>query len=113
MGYGFGDEHVNRIIEDALINPSFVMLVVDPRPNENMIKRLKEYQQMGARVYLLSPYSESKEISPDSPATFDDFARIVLPNVSWLNDWIKLKKMEQILKRSLNTNTLEKDDNDE
>ncbi len=113
VGYGFGDEHVNRIIEDALINPSFVMLVVDPRPNENMIKRLKEYQQMGARVYLLSPYLESKEILPDSPATFDDFARIVLPNVSWLNDWIKLKKMEQILKRSLNTNTLEKDDNDE
>lgn len=113
-GYGFGDEHVNRIIEDALINPSFVMLVVDPRSNEDMIKRIKEYQQMGARVYLLSPYTEPKEITSDSPATFDDFAKNVLPNVSWLNDWIKLKKMENILKRNLDTaKLLDRDDGNE
>lgn len=110
--YGFGDEHVNRIIEDALINPSFVMLVVDPRPNEDMIKRINKYQQMGGRVYLLSPYS--KEISPDSPATFDDFARKVLPNVTWLNEWIKLRKMENILKRNLDTSKLlDKEDDSE
>lgn len=113
-GYGFGDEHVNRIIEDALINPSFVMLVVDPRPNKDMIKRLKEYQQMGARVYLLSPFSESGGITSDTPATFDDFARSVLPNVSWLNDWIKLRKMENILKRNQDTaKLLDKDDDNE
>lgn len=113
-GYGFGDEHVNRIIEDALINPSFVMLVVDPRPNKDMEKRIKEYQQMGARVYLLSPHQESKGITSDSPATFDDFARNILPNVSWLNDWIKLKKMENILKCNLDTaKSLDKNNDNE
>lgn len=30
LGYGFGDDHVSRIIENALMNPSLVMLVVEP-----------------------------------------------------------------------------------
>ncbi len=100
IGYGFGDEHVNRIIEDALINPSFVMLVVDPKPSEKTKKKIQSYQLMGARVYLLSPLLDIEIFSSDAPATFDDFASKILPNVSWLDDWIKLKKIENTLKHN-------------
>ena len=39
LGYGFGDDHVTHIIETALMNPSLVMLVVEPDPNSPTIER--------------------------------------------------------------------------
>ena len=32
VGYGFGDEHVNAIIHQALAIPSFTLVIVDPKP---------------------------------------------------------------------------------
>ncbi|WP_353252263.1 SIR2 family protein [Salinisphaera sp. PC39] len=37
IGYGFGDEHVNAIIRQALAVPSFTLVVVDPSPKSDFI----------------------------------------------------------------------------
>ncbi len=92
-GYGFGDNHVTRIVEDALINPSFVMLVVEPAPNPNLRSRLEGYQAIGARVYLLEGFDTPMSIGPTTPATFDDLATNVLPNVAWLEEWVRVRKI--------------------
>ena len=40
IGYGFGDEHVNAIIRQALAVPSFTLVVIDPYPND-FVKKLE------------------------------------------------------------------------
>jgi SIR2-like domain len=99
IGYGFGDEHVNRIIEDALVNPSLVMLIVNPSPRVDLVSRVRKYQNAGARIYLLTGPENFNGGAEDRPATFDDFAESVLPNVAWMDDWARLKRMEATLKR--------------
>lgn len=41
IGYGFGDEHVNAIIRQALAVPSFTLVVVDPKPQSEFVRILK------------------------------------------------------------------------
>lgn len=38
---GFGDEHVNAIIRQALAMPSFTLVIVDPNPRSNFVKTLR------------------------------------------------------------------------
>ena len=52
VGYGFGDEHVNAIIRQALAIPSFTLVVVDPSPNNDFVGHLK--QLVDERVWLVS-----------------------------------------------------------
>ena len=39
VGYGFGDEHVNAIIRQALGVPSFSLVIVDPEPVNDFGRR--------------------------------------------------------------------------
>jgi len=50
IGYGFGDEHVNAIIRQALAVPSFTLVVVDPAPKNEFVKTLRE--QRDRRVWI-------------------------------------------------------------
>ncbi len=50
IGYGFGDEHVNAIIRQALAVPSFTLVVVDPRPQSDFVSRLRE--QRDQRIWI-------------------------------------------------------------
>ena len=50
IGYGFGDEHVNAIIRQALAIPSFTLVVVDPCPNNLFITKLRK--QKDRRIWL-------------------------------------------------------------
>jgi len=50
IGYGFGDEHVNAIIRQALAVPSFTLVVVDPEPKSHFVKILRE--QKDRRVWV-------------------------------------------------------------
>lgn len=50
VGYGFGDEHVNTIIRQALAVPSFTLVIVDPAPKSEFVKTLRE--QKDRRVWL-------------------------------------------------------------
>ncbi len=50
IGYGFGDEHVNAIIRQALAVPSVTLVIVDPAPNSEFVKTLRE--QKDRRVWI-------------------------------------------------------------
>ncbi|MDP3028638.1 MAG: SIR2 family protein [Deltaproteobacteria bacterium] len=51
VGYGFGDEHVNALIRQALAIPSFTLVVIDPAPTSDFVSHLK---QLGdERVWLV------------------------------------------------------------
>lgn len=51
IGYGFGDDHVNAIIRQALAVPSFTLVVVDPYPTNDFVKALRE--SADSRVWVL------------------------------------------------------------
>ena len=95
LGYGFGDDHVSRIIENALMNPSLVMLVVEPNPNSSVIERIRRYKDLGKRAFALCPTTDTFTAQPFARATFDDFARTVMPDVQWLDDFLRLRRFEK------------------
>ena len=95
LGYGFGDEHVNRIIENALINPSLVMLVVEPNAESQITERIRRYRDLGRRAFLLIPTSEAFRDKPFQIGTFRDFSRDVMPDVQWLDDLLRLRRFEK------------------
>lgn len=95
LGYGFGDDHVTRIIETALMNPSLVMLVVEPDPNSKTIERIRRYKDLGKRAFVLTPTEAAFTAAKFKNATFDDFARSVMPDVQWLDDFLRLRRFEK------------------
>jgi hypothetical protein len=70
LGYGFGDEHVNAIIRQALTVPSFTVVIVDPTPKSEFVRRLKARRDR--RVWILSG---------TTLGTFSGFAEHVLPEL--------------------------------
>lgn len=95
LGYGFGDEHVSRIIENALMNPSLVMLVIEPNPESPVIERIRRYKDLGKRAFVLCPTTDAFAAAPFTFATFDDFATSVMPDVQWLDDFLRLRRFEK------------------
>ncbi|WP_230787981.1 SIR2 family protein [Aurantimonas coralicida] len=95
LGYGFGDDHVSRIIENALMNPSLVMLVVEPNPKSPVIERIRRYKDLGKRAFVLCPTDAAFAAARFKHATFDDFARTVMPDVQWLEDFLRLRRFEK------------------
>ncbi len=100
LGYGFGDDHVTRIIETALMNPALVMLVVEPNPENPIIERISRYKELGKRAFILTPTKEAFEAEKFKYATFDDFAKFVMPDVQWLDDFLRLRRFEKQLQKS-------------
>jgi hypothetical protein len=99
-GYGFGDSHVTRIIETALMNPSLVMLVVEPNPDSLIIKKIQRYQSLGQRAFVLTQRAATGEACSSCVATFADFALNVMPDVKWLEDYKRLRTFESQLKNT-------------
>lgn len=95
LGYGFGDDHVTRIIETALMNPSLVMLVVEPNASSKTIERVRHYKDLGKRAFVLTPTEAAFTSANYKHATFDDFARFVMPDVQWLEDFLRLRSFEK------------------
>ena len=95
-GYGFGDDHVNRIVESALTNPSLVMLVVEPDPKSQILERIKRYQGLGQRAFVLSERVPAGSCTYTT-ATFADFAQNVMPDVKWLEDYRRMRAFEEQL----------------
>jgi hypothetical protein len=100
LGYGFGDDHVSRIIETALMNPSLVMLVVEPNPKSGTIDRVRRYKDLGKRAFVLTPTEAAFNSRGFTLATFDDFARSIMPDVQWLDDFLRLRRFEKQIKAS-------------
>ncbi|MDI6808882.1 MAG: SIR2 family protein [Candidatus Eisenbacteria bacterium] len=70
VGYGFGDEHVNALIRQALAIPSFTLVVIDPAPTSDFVGRLKELGD--ERVWLVSGWQLG---------TLEDFVEKLLPDL--------------------------------
>jgi hypothetical protein len=100
LGYGFGDDHVTRIIETALMNPSLVLLVVEPNAKSATIERIKAYKDLGKRAFILTPTEDAFTAEEYKYATFDDFARTLMPDVQWLNDFLRLRRFEKQIQSS-------------
>ncbi|MGO6698164.1 hypothetical protein ELI49_31055 [Rhizobium ruizarguesonis] len=100
LGYGFGDDHVTRILETALMNPSLVMLVVEPNPASPTIERIRRYKDLGKRAFVLTPTSAAFSSKAYTIATFDDFARNIMPDVQWLEDFLRLRRFEKQIQAS-------------
>lgn len=95
LGYGFGDDHVTRIIETALMNPSLVMLVVEPNPRSKTIERIRRYKDLGKRAFVLTPTEDAFDETKFKYASFDDFAHSIMPDVQWLDDFLRLRRFEK------------------
>jgi hypothetical protein len=91
---------VTRLIETALMNPSLVMLVVEPNPNSPTIERIKRYKDLGKRAFVLTPTAEAFAAAKFRYATFDDFARSIMPDVKWLADFLRLRAFEKQIQAS-------------
>ena len=100
LGYSFGDAHVTRMLETALMNPSLVMLVVEPDPQSHVIERVRRYRSLGHRAFVLSATKSAHTQSEFVYATFDDFARRIMPDVQWLNDFLRLRRVEKEIRTS-------------
>ena len=82
IGYGFGDEHVNAIVRQALVVPSFILVIVDPAPNSPFVNALKKQADTRAWVF-----------EGDQIGRFDGFTDQLLPDL----------REEQILKDTVRT----------
>ncbi|ODA66595.1 hypothetical protein A7A08_02362 [Methyloligella halotolerans] len=109
LGYGFGDDHVTRIIETALMNPSLVMLVVEPNPQSAIVERVRRYQSLGQRAFVLTERLAEGEDCSFKVATFADFAQKVMPDVKWLADYKRLRSFEEQIRRVENNADSESD----
>jgi hypothetical protein len=103
LGYGFGDDHVSHIIEAALMNPSLVMLVVEPNPKSGTIDRIRRYKDLGKRAFVLTPTEAAFDPADFKLASFDDFARSIMPDVQWLDDFLRLRRFEKQIQSSNKT----------
>ena len=103
LGYGFSDDHINRIIETALMNPSLVMLVVEPNPESATIDRVRQYKDLGKRAFILTASESAFKAQKFKKATFDDFSRTVMPDVQWLDDFLRLRRFEKQIRASSDT----------
>lgn len=82
IGYSFADEHVNRIIYQALTIPSFTLLIVDPIADKNEeIKRLMRLED--SRVHIISGWDIG---------TFEGFTKKLLPDIKELEVYEKSAK---------------------
>jgi len=70
MGYGFGDEHVNALIRQALAIPSFTLVIVDPDPNNYFVSELEALED--ERVWIVKGWDLG---------TFENFVQKLLPDL--------------------------------
>jgi len=82
IGYSFADEHVNRIIYQALTIPSFTLLIVDPVADKNEeIKRLIALED--SRIHIISGWDVG---------AFEGFTKKLLPDIKELDVYEKAAK---------------------
>jgi hypothetical protein len=70
IGYAFGDDHVNALIQQALAIPSFTLVVVDPDPTNDFVWKLEELKD--ERVWVIKGWELG---------TFEHFVAKLLPDL--------------------------------
>jgi|HubBroStandDraft_4_1064222.scaffolds.fasta_scaffold10372_5 hypothetical protein len=103
-GYGFGDEHVNSMIESGLMNVSLSMLIVCPdyldfeKSESNISKWIERHRYLGERIFVLCPANKE---DANKIATFDDFSSNIMPQVKWLDEFAALRRLEKSIEPSI------------
>jgi hypothetical protein len=92
IGYGFGDDHVNAIIRQALAIPSFTLVIVDPSPGSDFVKQLNESND--ERVIV---------IQGSKLGDFTHFTDELLPDIEQEGVQIKVTKTYNALKKNSDT----------
>lgn len=89
IGYGFGDDHVNAIIRQALLVPSFRLVIVSPRAQSAFVQKLVELGD--PRVWLLTGWPERDPSTGEllGFGTFEGFVQNVLPDLA--DETIRMK----------------------
>lgn len=87
VGYGFGDDHVNALIHQALAIPSFTMVIIDPSPGSSFVKKLIESKD--ERVIVI----KGSELGD-----FKKFTEELLPDIEQEDVQIKVTKTYNALK---------------
>lgn len=102
IGYGFGDDHVNALIRQALAIPSFTLIVVDPEPKSDFVVELEELDD--ERVWIIKGMELGK---------FDSFVAELLPDMREEEIDIKVMKTFNVLAMSSRQNVATtEEDND-
>jgi len=70
IGYGFGDDHINALIRQALAIPSFTLVVVDPDPKSEFVSKLEKLED--ERVWIVKGWGLG---------TFERFVAKLLPDL--------------------------------
>jgi hypothetical protein len=92
-GYGGWDSHINQMVEDALTNPGFVCVFIDPRPSEWAL-RLCRADYCG-RVYCFG----------GQWGTFETFSREVMPDLEALSTDLDVARTLRELQRGRSPQT--------
>lgn len=88
LGYSGWDAHINRVIEDALTNPGFTCVLVDPAPSAWAINlTVADY---GGRVYCFG----------GEWGKFEFFAKEVMPDIEVLKTELEIAKTLRQLRRT-------------
>ncbi len=88
IGYGFGDDHVNTLIHQALATPSFTLVIVDPTPNSDFVNKLIATKD--ERVII---------IKGSDLGIFKGFTKDLLPNIEQDEIQLKVTKTYKELKQ--------------
>jgi len=99
VGYGFGDEHVNAIIRQALAVPSFTLVIVDPKPRSDFVTNLRA--QKDSRVWIAEG---------PSLGTLAGFVEQVLPDLRDEEIRKKILATHRALSKSISTDGSVPDD---
>lgn len=105
IGYSFADEHINRIIYQALSIPSFMLVVVLPEfaipEDEEHLEPKHEVWRLinkvdSKRILVITGGKKDEEDNFKGAGTLEDFANKWLPDISELN--IEEQSKEEVLK---------------
>jgi len=80
VGYGFGDNHVNALIRQALLVPSFRLVVVNPSSKSEFLTKLIKCED--PRIWVISGWPEQSTAGElFGFGTFEAFVENMLPDL--------------------------------
>ena len=95
IGYGFGDDHVNALIRQALAVPSVTLVVVDPKPKSDFLEKLESLED--ERVWVIKGMDLG---------SFEKFVENILPDLR--DEEIEAKVVQTFQKLKGKTESQEK-----